>query len=111
MYDINYIKIYSPLSDIADQSSHTELKPVGGAYLGCILLIHCPLYTSLTEEMRMYALKRTQFLTSYVIFKYMKNGTFMQRYPAFDVVRDIPFVLCGYCSGGTEMFTHKCFTE
>lgn len=40
------------LSDIDDQSSHTELKPVGGAYLGCILLIHCPLYTSLTEEMK-----------------------------------------------------------
>lgn len=37
---------------------------------------------------RMYAHKRTQFLTSCVIFKYMKNGTFMQRYPAFDVVRD-----------------------
>lgn len=41
----------------------------------------------------MYAHKRTQFLTSYVIFKYINNGTFMQRYPAFDVVRDIPFVL------------------
>lgn len=27
----------------------------------------------------------------------------MQRYPAFDVLRDIPFVLCGYCSGGTEI--------
>lgn len=30
----------------------------------------------------------------------MRNGIFMQRNPAFDVVRDIPFVLGGYCSGG-----------